>query len=308
MSVIFRALRRIEHEALREREGGAPLSLSRTVTQSDVPLSGKSRWLWGVAGVAVFVLLGAAVLFWVGQQRERMAAPPEIAAPLLAPPVVVAPLAPVQPPAPPLPELQAPPHEKNPMAAINQVAPDAVKPDPRTLSSGRVAPPLPAPQPMAVKKPRAEEVALLGEAQERTLNIQVSKGRGGEQRSAGLDSPRGETTEQLMLHLKEAQGAGDEATVSLLLRRLEKRQGRESIFLLKSQAFQLIAQGDLPQAELLLLRALAIKPHDMEAGLNLAVVEFNTGRSREAKSRLEELAQGDPMDARPRQMLRQLFR
>lgn len=99
---------------------------------------------------------------------------------------------------------------------------------------------------------------------------------------------------RLAAHTMEAIQAGDDAAASASLAEIEKLKGAQDIFVLKLKAYRMIQQGGLKTARDLLFQALALKPDDVEAGLNMAVIDMLEGRRDQARQRLTGLQARHP--------------
>ncbi|MBF0295731.1 MAG: tetratricopeptide repeat protein [Magnetococcales bacterium] len=108
--------------------------------------------------------------------------------------------------------------------------------------------------------------------------------------------------------LRLAMGRGDAQQVEQMLVTLgqAKAGGEKDPFVLNMRAYWEISRGRYDQAAAILKQILERRPDDLEAGLNMAVVEMRTNRSTEAKARLFVLLQRYPGDSRPNEMLRYL--
>ena len=99
---------------------------------------------------------------------------------------------------------------------------------------------------------------------------------------------------RLAAHTMEAIQAGDAAAASASLAEIEKLKGSQDLFVLKLKAYRMIQQGALKTARALLFQALALKPDDVEAGLNMAVIDMMEGRRDQARQRLTGLQARHP--------------
>lgn len=82
---------------------------------------------------------------------------------------------------------------------------------------------------------------------------------------------------------------GEVAQAARLLDKLVQLKGANDSFVTKLKAFSYIKQSRLEEARSLLTRVLSIDADDLEAGLNMAVIDIKSGRYEEARSRLTEL-------------------
>lgn len=95
---------------------------------------------------------------------------------------------------------------------------------------------------------------------------------------------------------------------SRLLNKLVLIKGPKHPFVSKLRAFSLIRQNHLTEAKSLLDEVLSLNAEDLEAGLNMAVIDIKTGRYREARHRLEGLQQQYPEEEHVAVYLRRLPR
>ena len=86
--------------------------------------------------------------------------------------------------------------------------------------------------------------------------------------------------------------------VNRLFKKLEAAKAPEDPYIANMYAYLYITQGKHAEAEKLLKRLLSNNANDMEAGMNLAVVEMRTGRMAAAKQRLQTLVRLYPDEAR----------
>ncbi len=138
----------------------------------------------------------------------------------------------------------------------------------------------------------------------------------GESFNRGGDDPvHQRQAEQAQQHLKVARLAGqmvsaaqdgDVARSADLLGQLTEIKGSKNLFVQKLAAYSQIQQGNLEKARELLTAILAIQPDDMEAGLNMAVVDIRQGRKDRARHRLERLLDLYPEEGRINYFLGQL--
>ncbi len=94
---------------------------------------------------------------------------------------------------------------------------------------------------------------------------------------------------RLVTAIQVAMAQGDEEKVNRLLPELSMIKGKDNTFVLKLKAFWMIKKQRFDLAKELLTKVLARKPEDLEAGLNMAIVEIKTGKLKEARERLKAL-------------------
>ncbi len=73
------------------------------------------------------------------------------------------------------------------------------------------------------------------------------------------------------------------------LRELETLKGKDNIFVLKLRSFWSLNQKDYESADKLLKKVLNTNRNDLEAGINMAIVEIKTERFQQAEERLKGL-------------------
>ena len=102
-----------------------------------------------------------------------------------------------------------------------------------------------------------------------------------------------------------AKGRSD-TYISNLLNRLAGLKGREDPYVLKMRAFSKMRQGELGSAQSLLQHVLNTDEDDLEAGINMAIIEIKNGRYGDAKERLLSLLDMHPNNTLIADMLLQL--
>ena len=129
----------------------------------------------------------------------------------------------------------------------------------------------------------------------------------GNDKTALEDSPVGETgkadgvsvTERsdvltVISRIESAISAGDMNRAKTGIAELAQMKGNKDIYVLKVTAFVHMRKGDMDQASRLLSEVLARKPNDVEAGINMAVVEITSGEPAKARERLLRLREVYP--------------
>ena len=111
---------------------------------------------------------------------------------------------------------------------------------------------------------------------------------------------------RLATGLTAAVEAGDQAETKRLLNSLSFATGAESNYALNMRAYVALANEQYADVEALLGRVLERDQGDANAGLNMAVAESRTGRLKQARERLEQLAIAHPDDERVTAMIRSL--
>ena len=101
---------------------------------------------------------------------------------------------------------------------------------------------------------------------------------------------------QLANRIYGAIQADDVRLASKLLAKLTRMKGADNPFVLKLKAFSLIRQNHLDEARTLLSKVLAQSADDLDAGLNMAVIDMKSGRLVKARQRLTQLQEMFPED------------
>ena len=92
----------------------------------------------------------------------------------------------------------------------------------------------------------------------------------------------------LVARLQQAMRRGDEQKVKTLLERLESIKGR-SDYVMRVRAFWYLKKGEYDMARPLLQQLIAKNEEDVEAGINMAVLDIRTNRLEAARKRLRDL-------------------
>ena len=91
-----------------------------------------------------------------------------------------------------------------------------------------------------------------------------------------------------------------------LLKQLAALKGSDSGFVLKLKSYWLMQQDNYQPAMSLLQKVLERDEDDLEAGINMAILEIKTNRLKQAKQRLARLQETYPEDARIAEILKKL--
>ncbi len=105
-------------------------------------------------------------------------------------------------------------------------------------------------------------------------------------------------TASLVADIRRAMDGKDFAKAGLLLDSLAAIKGEGNLIVRQLRAYWMIKTGRLQEAEAQLNHILEVDPDDLEAAINLAVVQIKTGRLRRAKEVLEQLYLRFPEDDR----------
>ena len=111
---------------------------------------------------------------------------------------------------------------------------------------------------------------------------------------------------QLVRQIDGAIAAGNERRTEALVRELVTLKGAENPYVLKLRAYWHVHKQEYSSASILLKKVLAADPSDLEANINLAVVEINTDRLPQAEQRLLTLKEQFPENAQVSELLQQL--
>ncbi|MBF0270801.1 MAG: tetratricopeptide repeat protein [Magnetococcales bacterium] len=113
---------------------------------------------------------------------------------------------------------------------------------------------------------------------------------------------------RVVAELRLAMGRDDAKSVHDLFVKLGKVKagGEADPYVLNMRAYWEVAKGRYDRAEIYLKQVLERRKDDLEAGLNMAVVEMRTQRTAESRERLHGLSRLYPGDPRIGEMLRHL--
>lgn len=104
--------------------------------------------------------------------------------------------------------------------------------------------------------------------------------------------------ERLTSRLRGAVGRGDAAEAERTLAEVERLKGKNHPFALNLRAYWLMSREEFAAAEPLLQEILRRRPDDRDAAINLVVAELRTGRRDAARARFSTLASLYPDDPR----------
>ena len=172
---------------------------------------------------------------------------------------------------------------------------DAISEEPLEPTSTVDPSPAPATEPPSKLKTVEKLAATEAAAPEETSAPQAGEDH--------LGDPKPESSDQaeerlqlvnLVKKIEKAMAESNHALTEDLLRRLEDRMGKNNEFVLKLKAFWHLRNARYQDAAMLLGQVLAANEEDMEAGINMAILEIKTGKSKEAQKRLEMLHRQNP--------------
>ena len=148
-------------------------------------------------------------------------------------------------------------------------------------------------------QPAPESIPVLSGDERELPRVRVTTSRGGVGRREGGPPQAlsgGGKIGRLAEDLKAALNKKDGRRVEELLDRLEGLKGQGDPYVLKLRAFWELRQGDYLSAGSHLKRVLAKDKNDVEAGVNMAILEIKTNRLQDARRRLLRLKELYPDD------------
>ena len=98
----------------------------------------------------------------------------------------------------------------------------------------------------------------------------------------------------------------DHSKTEALLKQLASLKGPDSGYVLKLKSYWLLQQAQYKSAMSLLQKVLERNENDLEAGINMAIIEIKTDRLQQAGKRLSRLRENYPEDARIAEILNKL--
>ena len=131
-------------------------------------------------------------------------------------------------------------------------------------------------------------VRLPGEKAERTLPLKKSAITKGE-RIFRNNAEKAAKIGRLVSNLKKAISIGDRTRAEALIDELSLLKGEGNHYVLKLRAYWFMRQGDYDKAAELLSRVLKENKDDLEAGVNMAIIEIRANEITKAKKRLARL-------------------
>ncbi|MDY6904783.1 MAG: tetratricopeptide repeat protein [Thermodesulfobacteriota bacterium] len=112
--------------------------------------------------------------------------------------------------------------------------------------------------------------------------------------------------QKLVATIHDSLKVGDVATADVLIDQLSAIKGRSSEYVQKLRAYQAILSKDYQMARQLLESVLQDTPEDIEAGINMAIIDLRTGSIRAAKVRLQTLMALYPSDPQLMRIMEQI--
>ncbi len=111
---------------------------------------------------------------------------------------------------------------------------------------------------------------------------------------------------RLVIQVRRAMQENDNTRVDEIIKKLTQLKGEENSYVLKIKAFWYIRKGDYDSASAFLNKVLEKNESDLEAGINLAVVEIKTSRFKEARIRLMQLQEKYPHNIQIPELIQKL--
>ncbi|RLB35152.1 MAG: hypothetical protein DRH12_16850 [Deltaproteobacteria bacterium] len=147
------------------------------------------------------------------------------------------------------------------------------------LEAKRVTPEHSSQAPVILSKRGAGEVSVLASGEK----------PGGQEIGVTESALKTAQISQVVSRVQGAMAMGDEEAVDNLMPRLESLKGENDPFVLKLKAFWLMKKGRYQDASRFLIKVMERLPSDLEAGINMAIVEIKTGQVDRARKRLRSL-------------------
>lgn len=295
------------HDALREQDGPAlpvrPAPRASWWARQSPRTRGTA--LFAAAGLGGFVLAGA-VLLGVGGRGSSAppahAAEAAVAALPATAPVVTQPAAASATPPPAAPDVVhapvAPPVMASAATPLPAQSPDPTPPasavqeprasDAHASAAVAAAPVAATPAPARTAPP---PMAAASDGAAPAIRIEVERRSGAAPADAGRE---GRAVEQAVADVERAMAGGDLANARQALARLDGLLAPESLTLLRMQAWVAHAGNDTARAETLYRRIAERVPEDVNAGVNIALLDARRGDADAARTRLVRLSGRHP--------------
>ena len=111
---------------------------------------------------------------------------------------------------------------------------------------------------------------------------------------------------RLVADIQRSMHDPDHSRTHQLLEQLAVVKGRNDPFVMKLQSYCYTRQGDIRRATAVLQEVLRRWPNDLEAGINMAILDIKAGRIRRADERLSRLREIYPEDTRIAELMEKL--
>ncbi len=154
--------------------------------------------------------------------------------------------------------------------------------------------------------PRPERKGVVSQEAHRTATTRVTHIRNTQEDKVYESRIKTAKISQLVMRLQGAMIQGDDSQVKKLLPRLETLKGADDPFVLKLKAFWRMKKGEYGKAADLLVKVLGENPNDLEAGLNMAIIEIKIGQLDRARKRLRALYERHNEDSQVLDLLRKI--
>lgn len=110
----------------------------------------------------------------------------------------------------------------------------------------------------------------------------------------------------LVKQIQSTLKTGNQRDTERLLTKLEKLKGKNDSYLLKLRSYLYMRNGENEAAYRILKKVILGNEKDLEAGINMAIIEIRTERSREAAERLKNLAKVYPENSMIKKLIKQM--
>lgn len=280
------------HDALREQDGPVPpvRPAPRASWWASRSAQARGGMLLATAGVVGFLLAGTLLLSFGKRGESGPSARADAAATGSATTAVrSASPAMVHAPQPPFPSAAAADALRTPETpAMPALAPVPDRPDASVADAAVDMEPTPAaPSPVRAPAPSPAGAAASSEGTAPAIRIKVERRTGTAPADTGMDS---RAVEQAVGEVESAMAGGDLPAARLALARLGALLPAESLTLLRMQAWIAHAGNDTEQAESLYRRIAERVPEDVNAGVNIALLDARRGEADAARQRLIQLS------------------
>ncbi len=292
------------HDALREQDGPVPpvRPAPRASWWASRSAQARGGMLLATAGVVGFLLAGTLLLSFgkrgesgpparAGASAASPARPPADAA-ATGPAITAVPSASpamVHAPQPPFPGAAAADAPRTPETlAMPALAPPPDRPDAGVADAAVDMEPTPAaPPPVRAPAPSPADAVASSEGTAPAIRIKVERRTDTAPAGTGMDN---RAVEQAVGEVESAMAGGDLPAARQALARLGALLPPESLTLLRMQAWIAHAGNDTAQAESLYRRIAERVPEDVNAGVNIALLDARRGEADAARQRLTQLS------------------
>ncbi|MBU0594595.1 MAG: tetratricopeptide repeat protein [Gammaproteobacteria bacterium] len=285
MSLIYSAITSLENKQAAE---GVPVEPRAPAQQPQPGTESTVRWLYaaGIGSVAAVVIGGAALAVLRERSKETLL-PVSTSIPAVAAPTR---------------QIPVPPSVEKLPAAVSVPASQSSAPEPQaSVSAQAVIAEKPA-EKAVLRAPVEHPVTEKQKAPERPLSDQASSSArddAPEQASVIVHKstqaqPGVDDLNRLAMNVKQAIEEGNKDKAESLLKQLAASLPPESITLLRLRAWQALHNGESPKAIAIYEQIVQRLPGDESASVNLAVLNWKTGKRDEARRIVAALAERYP--------------